>query len=89
REGGKDVTSRLRYAFRLATARWPSAQEASVLSDLLTRQLAVYRRDNKAALALLKVGESPLDPKLDVAETAAWTVVASAILNLDETITRE
>jgi mono/diheme cytochrome c family protein len=89
REGGKDTTSRLRYAFRLATARWPSAQEANVLRDLLAKQMAVYRRDSKAAAALLKVGESPLDQKLDVAEAAAWTVVASAILNLDETISRE
>src|SRR5213078_2768980 len=40
REGGKDATSRLRYAFRLATARWPSAQEAGVLRELLTKQLA-------------------------------------------------
>jgi mono/diheme cytochrome c family protein len=88
-EGGRDVTSRLRYAFRLATARWPTAAEAGVLRELLTRQLAAYRRDQKAALALLKVGELPLDPKLDVAEAAAWTVVAQTILNLDETITRE
>jgi hypothetical protein len=88
-EGGKDTTSRLRYAFRLATARWPSAQEAGVLRDLLAKQMVVYRRDHKAAVALLKVGEAPLDPQLDVAETAAWAVVGSAILNLDETITRE
>jgi Protein of unknown function (DUF1549)./Planctomycete cytochrome C./Protein of unknown function (DUF1553). len=89
REGGKETASRLRYAFRLATARWPTAQEASVLRDLLAKQMAAYRRDNKAAIALLKVGESPLDQKLDVAEAAAWTVVASTILNLDETISRE
>jgi len=89
REGGKETTSRLRYAFRLATARWPSAQEVSVLRDLLTRQMAVYRRDTRAAVALLKVGESPLDQNLDVAEAAAWTVVSSTILNLDETISRE
>jgi Protein of unknown function (DUF1553)/Protein of unknown function (DUF1549)/Concanavalin A-like lectin/glucanases superfamily/Planctomycete cytochrome C len=89
REGGKEVTSRLRYAFRLATARWPSAQEVAVLRDLLSKQSAVYRRDHKAAVALLKAGESPLDSKLDVAEAAAWTMVASTILNLDETITRE
>jgi Protein of unknown function (DUF1553)/Protein of unknown function (DUF1549)/Concanavalin A-like lectin/glucanases superfamily/Planctomycete cytochrome C len=89
REGGKETASRLRYAFRLATARWPTAQEASVLRDLLAKQMAAYRRDNKAAVALLKVGESPLDQKLDVAEAAAWTVVASTILNLDETISKE
>jgi hypothetical protein len=88
-EGGRDTTSRLRYAFRLATSRWPTATEATVLRELLSKQLASYRRDHKAALALLNVGESRLDPKLDAAEAAAWTVVANAILNLDETITRE
>jgi hypothetical protein len=89
REGGKDATSRLRYAFRAATGRWPAAREVAVLRGLLAKQLAIYRRDNKAAAALLNVGESPPDPRLDVAEAAAWTVVASTILNLDETISRE
>jgi len=35
------------------------------------------------------VGESEFSPKLDVTELAAWTTVASAILNLDQTITKE
>jgi hypothetical protein len=89
REAGTDAASRLRYAFRLATARWPSAREAGLLRDLLAKQLHIYRRDRAAAQALLKAGESPVDPKLDAAEVAAWTIVASAILNLDETITRQ
>jgi hypothetical protein len=37
----------------------------------------------------LRVGESKADDRLDQAELAAWTMVASAILNLDETITKE
>jgi len=89
REGGKDATSRIAYAFRLATARKPAEQETRVLRDLLIKQFAYYRRDKAAALALLRVGESQWDAKLDVAEIAAWTTVASAILNLDETITKE
>src|SRR5262249_15882137 len=89
REGGKDTTSRLRYAFRLATARWPSTPEARVLSDLLARQFAVYRHDNKAALALIRAGDSRPDARIDARELAPWTVAASAILNLDETITKQ
>jgi len=38
---------------------------------------------------LLTVGESPRRTKIDAAELAAWTTVASTILNLDETITRQ
>jgi hypothetical protein len=37
----------------------------------------------------VSVGESPRDKRIDVAELAAWTTVASAILNLDETITKQ
>ena len=36
----------------------------------------------------LAVGESPRDEELDPAELAAWTMVASVILNLDETVTK-
>ena len=42
-----------------------------------------------AAEALLKVGESAVDPLLDKRELAGWTTLASTILNLDEVITKE
>ena len=89
REGGRDAGGRINYAFRLATARQPEAAEARVLRELLQRQLAHYRKDPQAAAALLSVGEQRSGATLDRAELAAWTTVASAILNLDETITKE
>jgi hypothetical protein len=88
-EGGKDVTSRIVYAFRLALARKPSAQEVKVLRNLLAQQMANYHKEKRAADELLGVGESKADDKIDRAELAAWTMVASAILNLDEAITKE
>jgi hypothetical protein len=88
-EGGKDSGSRISYAFRLAIARKPLVEEKRVLGELLLRQLDHYRSDKKSALELLNVGQSKWDAKLDTAELAAWTTVASAILNLDETITKE
>ncbi|HEV8482953.1 MAG TPA: DUF1553 domain-containing protein [Blastocatellia bacterium] len=88
-EGGKDVPSRMSFVFRQATARKPSSEEIRVLRDLLQKQLANYRRNKKSALELLGVGQSKWDEKLDASEVAAWTTVASAILNLDETITKE
>ena len=45
--------------------------------------------DRESAKSLLAIGESSRDEALDVAHHAAWTIVASAILNLDETLTRE
>ena len=88
REGGKDLSSRISFAFRLATARKPAVQELKVLRELLNQQLATYRGNPQAAEKLLKVGESKYDEKLNQAELAAWTMLASTILNLDETISR-
>lgn len=89
RETGKDVPVRIAHLFRLATGRHPAANETRVLQTLLRQQLERYRRDRNAAISLLRVGEAKPDPKIDSAELAAWTMVASAILNLDETITKE
>ena len=79
----------MEFVFRLATTRKPTARETGVLRELLRKQLASFRRDRPSALKLLSVGESPRDARLDVAELAAWTTVASTILNLDETISRQ
>jgi hypothetical protein len=88
-EGGKDATERITYAFRLATARKPTRPELNVLRTLLEGRLKAYRQDHRGALKLVAVGESPRNPRLDVAELAAYTTVASVIFNLDETITKQ
>ncbi len=88
-EGGKDEKQRVEFAFRLATARKPSGRESGVLRQLLKARLAEFQKDRTSALKLLGVGESPRDSRLEPSELAAWTTVASAILNLDETITKQ
>jgi hypothetical protein len=83
------VNERIDLAFRLATARHPTAEEVVILRRIFQAQLAENQSDPESAALLLQVGESPFDPSLDRHELAAWTTVASSILNLDETITRE
>ncbi len=89
REGGRGDDQRITHAFRLATARAPSDSERQVLKEIYRDALDRYQKDTAAAKALLSVGESARDEVLDEAHHAAWTIVASAILNLDETLTRE
>ena len=88
-EAGRDVDSRIGFVFRAATSRSPSAKEFRVLRNLFQQQIDRYRRDAKAAVELLGVGASKRDAQLDASELAAWTIVSSTILNLDETITKE
>ena len=55
----------------------------------LIRNLARYKKNPVAASKLLKEGELPNDPKLNPVELAAYTLTASTILNMDETVTKE
>ncbi|MCH8828829.1 MAG: PSD1 domain-containing protein [Planctomycetes bacterium] len=86
--GGKTPRERIAFAFRMATARKPTVGEMAVLLDVYQTHLAEYRKNPKAALKLLSVGESKRDEKLNPAELAAWTMTANLILNLDETVTK-
>jgi hypothetical protein len=88
-EGGATASERLTFAFRLATARRPRPAELRVLCAGLEHHLGRYRGDRAAALELLGAGESPRDGRLDPGELAAYTAMASLILNLDEVITKE
>jgi len=89
REGGKTDDSRLSFAFRLATARRPHPKDLDVLHDAIQSHRKHFREHPKAAIDLLKVGESPKDESLDTIEHAAFTAVANLILSLDETITKD
>jgi hypothetical protein len=80
---------RLKVAFRMATAREPSGAESKVLLRGFERALQQFQEDKKAAARLVRAGESVPDSRLDVAELAAYTTMASVILNLDEVITKE
>jgi hypothetical protein len=84
----KTTDERITLAFRLATARPPSSTEVGVLRNVFDGQLATFRKDPQAALKLLSVGEAARDQSLAPAELAAWSMVASVILNLDETVTK-
>jgi hypothetical protein len=80
---------RIIRAFRLVLARTPRPAERAVLLAGLARHREHYQKDRAAARKLTSAGDARRDEKLDVAELAAWTAVASVILNLDEAITKE
>lgn len=86
--GSDTQQQRLKLAFRMATARQPVASELLVLSrrvDLL-RQDFLDNPDD--ALKLLSVGQAARNESLNPAEHAAYSVVCSILLNLDETLSR-
>jgi hypothetical protein len=86
--GGSTDFSRLAYGFRLATSRVPDESETKLLLSVLEKQRTKYRGDADAAQKLLNVGKFQSLETLDPGDLAAWTTVASVILNLDETVTK-
>ncbi|HVJ67425.1 MAG TPA: DUF1553 domain-containing protein, partial [Caulifigura sp.] len=80
---------RLLWMFRRATCRRPTPQELELLSRALTSHLAHFEQSATDAASLVKVGTSPELPGVDQVQLAAWTAVASVVLNLDEVVNRE
>jgi hypothetical protein len=87
-EGGTTDQDRLRYGFRLATARFPSDSECAVLAENLAAQRARYCANTAAAKKTVSVGESPAPTDVPAPELAAYSMVASLLLNLDEVVTK-
>lgn len=84
----RNPEERLDYGFRLVTARRPSAGEKAVLKSALKNFLTKYEQDQEAAKKLISVGDSPVNEQLPPSELAAYTMVASLLLNLDETLNK-
>jgi hypothetical protein len=81
-----DDAARTDRLLLLILGRPASQRERVLLQQQLTAQRAEFRLDFAAAERLLAVGESPRDPALDPVELAAWTLVASTVLNMDEAV---
>ena len=89
RDGGPTAESRLTHGFRLLLARAPRPEEMNVLRSALARAQTEFAGDRAAATALLAVGDAAADTTLDPIELAAFTTVASTLLNLDAVIMKE
>jgi hypothetical protein len=88
REASTDFTQRLRFLFRSITCRFPTDRELEVLARTWEQQWLHYQEQPQSIESLLSIGESPVDKSLDPLELVSWTMLASGVLNLDETVTR-
>ena len=86
-EAENSPEARIARGFRLVTSRAPSKSEIKLLARLYQQQRLKFSKEPKKASALLRVGDSGVDPTLPIADLAAFTVVANVIFNLDEAIT--
>jgi mono/diheme cytochrome c family protein len=81
-----DLRSRVTFALRLVLSRTPVSKEVERIVASYQQQLDRFRGDRAAAARVIQ-GYAVND--VDAADQAAWTLVANALLNLDETVTKE
>lgn len=80
-----DDEGRIGHAFRLVVGRSPTAIERDRMTRFLIRERNDLSKDSAATESLL----SGFDRRQqDAAELAAWALLCSTLLNLDETVTR-
>jgi hypothetical protein len=84
KDGGKTPEERAAFALKLALVRPASDAEVKRLVKLFDDTKAKYAKDPAKATQFATVPLGPLPKDTDAAEAAAWTVVSSVLLNLDE-----
>jgi hypothetical protein len=77
---------RLTRVFSRCTGRLPDESERAALQHSLTEFRRQFAGDAKGAEQLVQIGEAPVSDGIPAPELAAWTMIANALLNLDETI---
>ncbi|MEO5716873.1 MAG: DUF1553 domain-containing protein [Luteolibacter sp.] len=87
-EASPGFDTRLDFITARLMNRTLKADERGVVKAALDQYLATYQAQPAEASKILTVGAAAPSATLKAPELAAWTLVASQILNLDETITR-
>ena len=88
REAGQDFDRRLDYVTTRLLARDFAPPERAVAKRAYDRFLELYRAAPEDAEQLLDVGDSAFDAALPSSESAAWTMLASQVMNLDEVLNK-
>ena len=86
--GGTTDAARAGWLFKSICGRPPTDKESAILVQLLIEQRELFTANRAEATKLLAVGEAKNDAQLDPVELAAATVLAEALLNLDESVMR-
>ena len=88
REAGPLPEQRISRMSLILLARVPPPQMAAVLEKSFSEMQKHYAANPKDARSLVNIGEKRRDSSIPEPELAAWTMIASEMLNLDETVNK-
>jgi hypothetical protein len=87
-EGGTSADARIDFIGRVLLAHPLAADDHKILLEALAKFQAGFTKNPVAAQQLLAVGESPVDTKLPAIEQAAWMMMATTVMNSDESLNK-
>jgi hypothetical protein len=82
------IEAKIATAFRRIICREASEIEIGILNEYYVEQLGLFQKKQLDALKTLRVGDSPVNPNLNLDESAALMKVVNTIYNMEEAITR-
>ncbi len=82
------TAERIQVGYRRCLAREATDAELTVMQELLDQARQQFRQQSEAAQALNAIGAMRAVEGLDGVEVAAWTMLGSTLLNLDETVSK-
>jgi hypothetical protein len=88
REGGAKPADRINFLSQVLLSHPASPRMTSTLERSFYDMQKHYSGNRQQANQLVAVGEKQRDLKIPAPELAAWTMIASEMLNLDETLNK-
>jgi len=88
-QGSNDERERIRSLFRLCLSRNPDLEETAKLTAFLNAQRERFKSAQVEVLKIASEDFSKGPDGMDGNELAAWVALSRAVLNLDETVTKE
>jgi hypothetical protein len=88
REGGDRTERRIQFALELCLCRPANREQCETLTRLWESEREHFQQHPDDAKNLATDPLGPPSPDVDIAELAAWTVVANVLLNLDAVLTK-
>jgi hypothetical protein len=85
---GATFSERMDAGFLCSVSRKATPEEHAILSQVLEKTKLQFNANPARSQSLNAIGATQPDPTIDSAELASWTILASTLLNLDETISK-
>lgn len=84
KEGGETVTKKINFIYKCLIGRSAEKIELATIEKLYQEELADLQKDKKRVQHLLSIGAAPVHQQLNKTELAAYTMIASTVMNFDE-----